>query len=631
MSRKPVELSVRDLFEKRSYVIPLYQRNYAWEEAQVVQLIQDIWDNVTDTKKHNYYIGTLVVHRRNDEAVPIFETIDGQQRLTTLNILLSVLKREYRMAIEPGHDQRLKFDSRKISSQTLKLLSEEGRRHGKDKVNSLMEQAYLDMDKKLGQLLKEKKVTISNFTDYLLRYVKILQVEVPPKTNLNHYFEIMNNRGEQLEKHEILKATLLSHFKDDTVTTTAISLIWEASSNMDKYIELGFIKKNRDKLISDGKLLAKDLDTAAQILNVQEGGSSGIQQVNFLDFLQKDDIKIKAADPNDNSPENARFTTIISFPNFLLHVLRVYTGKDIMLDDKNLIRTFADEIKLQGIRAAEFVKDFAFALLRCRLLYDRFIIKREITQNGDSWSMKTVRKYESSFKFTNTFIDENKNKQVVMLISMFHVSFPQVIYKHWLTGALNFLYHQTGEIDANKYIKYLEQLSDAFYYDRIREAEVGYYEMIFVNNSSPIYDDVDEAYLHDGTKVQNFVFNRLDYLIWKSIVVKNESRFNIENVSRFEFSSRSSVEHFFPQTPKAAIDKKALETGIVDHFGNLCLISRSKNSELSNYSPVAKTEHYNKLSIVESLKQQLMMKESRTWGQISILKHDRIMIDFLKN
>lgn len=631
MSRKPIELSVGELFGERSYIIPLYQRNYAWEEAQVVQLIQDIWDNVTDTKRHNYYIGTLVVHRSNDETGPIFETIDGQQRLTTLNILLSVLKREYRIDIEPGHDLRLKFDSRRVSSQTLKILSTKGPKHGKDKVNPLMEQAYLDMDKKLGQLLKEKKVTISSFTNYLLRFVKILQVEVPTKTNLNHYFEIMNNRGEQLEKHEILKATLLSYFKDDKVTTMAISLIWEASSNMDKYMELGFVKEKRDKLINNGKLMAKDFDAAVQMLSVNEEGPSGIQQVNFLELLRNDDLKIKAVDPNDNSLENTRFTTIISFPNFLLHVLRIFTGKDIMLDDKSLIRSFNDEIKLQGTHAPEFIKGFTFALLRCRLLYDRFIIKREITQNGDSWSMKTVRKYDSSFAFTNTFTDENKNKQVVMLISMFHVSFPQLIYKHWLTGALNFLYHQTGDIDANKYIRYLEQLSDAFYYDRIREAEVGYYDMIFINNSAAVYDDVEEAYLHDGTKVQNFVFNRLDYLIWKSIIVKNENRFTIENVSRFEFSFRSSVEHFFPQTPKAAIDKKALETGIVDHFGNLCLISRSKNSELSNYSPDAKTEHYNKLSIVESLKQQLMMKESKTWGQTAILKHDRIMIELLKN
>ena len=64
MSNSPEEFNIEGIFRNK-YIIPLYQRNYAWEEAQVTQLIQDIWDyaclEVTTT---NYYIGTLVVHKR---------------------------------------------------------------------------------------------------------------------------------------------------------------------------------------------------------------------------------------------------------------------------------------------------------------------------------------------------------------------------------------------------------------------------------------------------------------------------------------------------------------------------------------------------------------------------------------
>jgi hypothetical protein len=66
-------------------------------------------------------------------------------------------------------------------------------------------------------------------------------------TDLNHYFEIMNNRGEQLEKHEVLKARLLNRLpagKDQLV----FNKIWESCSSLDRYIQYGFSKSIRKDL-----------------------------------------------------------------------------------------------------------------------------------------------------------------------------------------------------------------------------------------------------------------------------------------------------------------------------------------------------------------------------------------------
>ena len=92
---KPIEFNLTSVFENDNYIIPLYQRNYAWEENQVIQLVQDIWDYAIEANDSNYYIGTLVVHKKEENNITYFETIDGQQRLTTLNILLSVLKMNF--------------------------------------------------------------------------------------------------------------------------------------------------------------------------------------------------------------------------------------------------------------------------------------------------------------------------------------------------------------------------------------------------------------------------------------------------------------------------------------------------------------------------------------------------------
>ena len=71
----------KNIFTDEHYIVPLYQRGYAWEEEHIVQLIDDIMDVPMDGQ---YYIGSLIVHRRKDA----FEVIDGQQRLTTLFLLL---------------------------------------------------------------------------------------------------------------------------------------------------------------------------------------------------------------------------------------------------------------------------------------------------------------------------------------------------------------------------------------------------------------------------------------------------------------------------------------------------------------------------------------------------------------
>ncbi|MBR7326109.1 HNH endonuclease, partial [Klebsiella pneumoniae] len=58
----------------------------------------------------------------------------------------------------------------------------------------------------------------------------------------------------------------------------------------------------------------------------------------------------------------------------------------------------------------------------------------------------------------------------------------------------------------------------------------------------------------------------------------------------FEFTFRSSVEHFSPQHPMDGY--KPVEQSALHSFGNLCLISHSKNSRLSNFQPQQKQEHF---------------------------------------
>ena len=82
---KPITLSIKELLSGESYVIPTYQRNYAWGVDELAQLIQDVADYASENPTGRYYIGTLVVFpRKNDEGAVIYETVDGQQLDTRL-------------------------------------------------------------------------------------------------------------------------------------------------------------------------------------------------------------------------------------------------------------------------------------------------------------------------------------------------------------------------------------------------------------------------------------------------------------------------------------------------------------------------------------------------------------------
>ncbi|TRZ97633.1 MAG: HNH endonuclease, partial [Nitrospiraceae bacterium] len=107
------------------------------------------------------------------------------------------------------------------------------------------------------------------------------------------------------------------------------------------------------------------------------------------------------------------------------------------------------------------------------------------------------------------------------------------------------------------------------------------------------------------------VFNYLDYLLW----LEHQTTDSI--VKAYEFTFRSSVEHYYPQHPLPGHDSLPADT--LNSFGNLCLISHSKNSRLSNFMPEAKREYYGN-NTIDSVKQHLMMK-SKPWDTAAILKH----------
>lgn len=649
--KQPKYYSIKTLFGSDDYVIPIYQRNYEWGEPQITQLIQDIVDYIIKSKvsenKPKYYIGSLIAYERKLEGGVIYETIDGQQRLTTLTILLNVIKNEYykeninndwfKKFIEWYKKLNLSFDSRKVASNTLSYLFNGDSLDNKE-CNVAIQQGYNDAKKSLAKILIDNKLTIEDFCNYFFKKVTILRVLVPEDTDLNHYFEIMNSRGEQLEKHEILKAKMLEILEDDNLKY-AFNLIWEATSNMEKYVQYGFSVAQRDELFGKNdwnNLVGKD--DVYQKLQIPTVNQSTEETLTITQLLLKTAKPISDnLSTTDESPD--RFNTIINFANFLLHILRVQTKSDVPLDDKRLLELFEPFLKNEDKK--DFVKQFGYNLLKSKFYFDKYVIKREFAKGTDHWSLKRLKWYDGNkVSYVNTFdadnaeTNEGTNREILMLLSMFHVSNPTLVYKHWLNASLKFVVEYSGTNLANDYKTYLENLAKAFLNDRyLAKNQKDFFEIIYTNEGKQknFQTDIDTNKLNQGTAVENFIFNYLDYLLWQDyradknyFKIKNGQEFADNRVKDFEYTFRSSVEHYYPQHP---IDENLILQGQdadwLDNFGNLCLISGSKNSRLSNFMPTAKKDYYTGSPTIDSIKQRIMM-EYENWDTNGTNNHNEI-------
>lgn len=661
MSNDITQLSIKELLSGSvEYVIPMYQRNYAWEEGEITQLIQDVIDYMPEGR--NYYIGTLVVYERPDTKTSIFETIDGQQRLTTLSLLTSYLKKTGAVDLSWYASQSIHFDCREQSRATFDAIFEgnfaddPAEALTREQINSGILNGYRLIRKVLPQKLKDGGVSAEQFADFLFGRVQIMRVKVPVDTDLNHYFEIMNNRGEQLEKHEVLKARMMEQLnritdiEERAQSQNCLHAVWEACANMERCVQMGFTPSQRSAIFGDrdwGRFDFANFDALRTVLQrssdvaANRNRETVAEQSNALtldQIISKASVGMESEVAAEDAPE--RFNTVINFSNFLLHVLRVQTGQDVPLDDKRLISTFETHV-LRQEHSIEAVKQFAFSLLRCKYLFDKYVIKREFIKSTDGWSLKRFKWNDGGERnrtgrgnYVNTFGaeegSEGINRRILMLLSAFHVSTPTLVYKHWLNAALHYLFN-CKEVDAQAYLEHMESVAKAFVFDRFLAADVGaeYFAMIYEKNGAcqtrreSVTADSIEPRLTFGNIENNMIFNFLDYLLWLEYDSLEDDP--SDRVKSYEFTFRSSVEHYYPQHPLPG--HAPLEAKSLNSFGNLCLISHDKNSRLSNFMPAAKKEFYQNHTL-DSVKQHLMMKVD-PWDASAIDKHNEQMKNVL--
>ena len=601
-----ISLSVNRLLNEDTYAIPLYQRNFAWTYDEIEQLLNDVADAFQE-KRDNYYIGTLVVNEEND----LFKIIDGQQRTTALNLIALALKHEF------GFDRlkavNLNFPARKKSNENIQKLFIK-QKISEDDENELT-RGYGHAKDALKKVLEERQLNPQSFVDYLFENVIIFRSILPEDLDLNLYFERFNSRGEQLEAHEILKAQMMAKFGIDQEMAQKFARIWDACAEFDKPVASQF-KMRRKR--------ADNFQERERIFGWHFSNYSFHNIYDDIDFYQNERRKLSdilGIKVNEKITESEKdfgdYTQVIDFPTFLLHVLAIWEGKDtseVQLDDKKLLALF--DIKNKN---KTWIIEFSEFLLKIKHIFDNYIVRNSnmdsSSRNKDEWFLQkgTYYEYQPNGKakehyiveerFTkNTFSDSEINQNIILLQSMFAVTFTANRDSRWLYEILQFLY------------RHIEELNDQEFGDYFKE---------FLEKMAVTY--AEERLFTEDRRIKNYgaipvyAFNFVDYVLWKNREeLKKAYDVKFED---FKFAYRRSIEHWFPQHPNSDERVEKMDDQFLHSFGNLCIITDSQNSKFGNLVPSAKYKQWEGIFDRQSLKLQMMaaITEKTKWESDQIV------------
>ena len=631
------EMIIHKKYEELSgynFRIPLYQRKYAWSEDEVNALLEDLLSN----KNSDYYIGNIVVEQREDK---VFDVIDGQQRLTTLYLISKIAK------VDTTNLFKLHYEIRKKDDNFLKDFENEDK---KSKADIQFRQNIETILKFQKTILETEKVTLID----LLAKCKIALTILPKDVDIVKYFEVMNNRGKQLEKHQILKANILRVISEDKCDSDDIDYakIWDYCSNMNVYIEdsifYGSLKYESKKMENARQPLFSFIRKEITLLDIFKKESKE-KNTNFSKII---DI-INSKDTTSNKEEfyiPKEYSSIVKFPIFLIQVLKIFLTLDnskienhieidkIVVNDNNLLNYFN---KLDDKRKLLFdckeSKEFILFLLRMRILYDYFIFKRD--EKDEPYLDLIIQKDEIiTFREKQT---EAYSKQILMLQLLLNFSAPNYFAQDWLAVALSWLDKNFNE--ENVYSLFSEELEK---FDRTMALErltmnkdltglVNKYllkEEINLNSTTLNKDFFEnKAQINSGTSTPHYWFYKLDYLLWKNDSIWKNLNLNLD-LSKFRLSRLNSIEHIYPQQPLKPKEEWN-NSQKLNNFGNLALISNHMNSSLNNrdYNEEKRGLLMNQLNkgTIESLKMILLYSKYKEWTPENCDEHQIEMINLL--
>jgi len=638
--------TIRDLIDSRDqFNIPRYQRLFVWEKPQVDTLLQDLLMAYKE-KKELFYLGSILIVKQKENEL-IYDLIDGQQRFTVLWLLSLELKNGLNNFTTVNGELRLKFSIREDAKDYFESVLNKDRLK-LDNFRSVNE-SLIKIDiarKQIINLIEHEFKNNSNekarFANFIRLHVKLLVSEVPRDTDLNKMFEVINNRGQQLQQHEILKASLLSHFENKQ-ERIRYGKIWNACSDMENYIE-------KSIQIEVGNNLANTYNSDSQkfslreILNVMIAQRARVNKsMSLNEILDGKTIEIEDDESNnlseyiEDSPESEddelqNVRSILSFPQLLLHTLRIYLfinnlGDIDRINEKELLEIYKKHFKINDEKES---KDFIHLLWEVRVCFDLFIIKWVKQNDGEEiHSIKQLEKYNQYRKWTYYLrrVTKENNHGFELLQSMLYHS-QQITTHYWLTPLLYKCLKTKTTEELYSYLRKLDNVLFCSDKEDLLTLRTWNAMSLDIENQKNYYNCNMLTEDH-GVQFPHYWFYKTEYILWYLLKGKTDSRLKDRGNlwKNFRLTAKNSVEHISPQNPNYKLD--IISGAYMNKFGNLALVSRSLNSEFSNKPFREKRERfiYHNTSKLDSLKLALVY-DNDGWNDILCKNHQNELINF---
>ena len=643
-------ITLAEIEEKRlRFAVPIYQRLYVWGEDQVKTLMEDLLSAFEEKRELVFLGGTLVMERlTQDGEERVLELIDGQQRFTTLWLISLIWRHQLEtfLSVQSGDRlrPRLHFDIREevncFLHDRFNRLAENAADFGSDGEGTDAIQTALA---RIRSFLddQERVIDPAGFTAFVRNKVKLVLTRVPAQTDLNKLFEVINNRGVQLQHHEILKAWMLNALDPDDRSRYAC--LWDACAGMEDYVErnlreltgIGLAELfTGDASATDSEPLAK----AAKILEVLARRNEQPEETAPLSLaaILAGAYSFEPSAGNTNGAtehESDKVRSICGFPMFLQHVLRIWLHRHNRPDiprilDKELLRLFTDHFFAQTAQPelAANVRSFIELLWEQRYIFDKHIIKW-VNRGEEEQHLILKPRLNTSGNLSRDTEEPESIREFSLLQSMLYHS-QQITTQYWMTPLLAYMHKgmREGSGSVVKYASFLRHLDNHMLcteearplIERSRE---------FLENprrQNKLTCEILKESL--GTGFPHYWFYKLEFVLW---FYERDKQGRLWK--EFRFTAKNSVEHISPQNPQGVDLHKVVDATVRNGFGNLALVSRSVNSTFGNLPFTEKRERFKSRNRerLDSLKLALVY-ENAHWSDAMALEHRDAMISSIK-
>lgn len=368
--------------DKKVLVVPAYQRPFCWTDKQIEVLVQDLithFARYSKDKTCRYSLGTVVCHQR--EAL---EVLDGQQRLTSIDIILAILDQRKTHADDSEYTVREDdFGWRPSVIRQYENLTQDIR----PKISqAILSSVCLKINgaAKDGLIFSDEEglTPFEKFADCIRKSVCVLRV-ILPIDDANPYegpamFEIVNMRGQALRSIDIAKATLVECLKDaNDAERIAFDRLWSGIAALlrsDPQLRVEDIVKNMSDVLGGSSKVSRT--------DRREGGTKFFEIVgNAFSTKTKSQEQSKTDAETAESSEERRF--VVDFENLFVianEVFRSVKGAD---DEK---------FETLNIRPRPGETDY-------RGLHDRIVVGKDVKKNTklddqerrkDVWSFMSI-------------------------------------------------------------------------------------------------------------------------------------------------------------------------------------------------------------------------------------------------